>query len=370
MLVEAPPPAVVLMPPSVEVEAAVSEAVQPVDHLAPPPPCHAVVPVVQADPTVQHPEIPIATAMVATESGGTLAVPLSHPATMVVAAGSDIMERPKKQQKTRDDDDGINDFSAEEAIQCALREGLTLVVGGTASGYKYVYRGGTGTTGRCFQLDEGHGHRGGKGYFKTAEAAALQYARILGIEGSRLAAEAAAAKLTRGHAAYSELENATAEEALAIAEAEGMTLVRSARTASGFKHVNSLKRTHTATCKGFRLTQTTQTKAYFQGANFMTAEAAAVTYVRIIGIEAAAAEASTERAVITGVDTGSKEAKALDAPTAMAQAAQEGLTESVEALRSSAAASGWKHVTMSKENSKRRKPFHLSYGAAALPGYR
>jgi hypothetical protein len=233
-----------------------------------------------------------------------------------------VTDRPKKRRRAAhvDAEGDANDFSAEAALHAAQVEGLTLARAANSSGFRYVYVGGASSNqGRRFQVD---GHA--LGYFRTAEGAALAYARVLGVEASREAAAAAAkamaAKASKEALAIDELESASAEAALSLAAAEGLTLVRSARASSGFKHVTSLK--HAPGKKTFRLNP--PHRADFVGANFISAEAAALAYVRYVGSEAAAAEAAAEAGVVDGSEVPTADAKYLSAQQAMERAEQEG----------------------------------------------
>ena len=109
-------------------------------------------------------------------------------------------------------------MTADEALAQAEAEGLTLARSDNQSGFRYV-----GVHPECKARPyEAKVCRDGKriilGYFATAEEAALHVARTP--EGQ------AAAALPM-----------TAAEALAQAEAEGLTLVRSSASNSGFQHV-------------------------------------------------------------------------------------------------------------------------------------
>jgi len=164
------------------------------------------------------------------------------------------------------------DMTAEEALAAAEAEGLPLVrSAANSTGFKSVLR--TNAQGGRFHIDS---RTAGQptGTFTTAEAAALAYSRHIG-------REAAAAKAAR--ASHADM---TAEEALAAAEAEGLPLLRSAANSTGFKYLH-----HTNTNgQGSRFYIDSSRTAGQQTGTFTTAEAAALTYSRHIGREAAEAE--------------------------------------------------------------------------------
>lgn len=267
--------------------------------------------------------------------------PALAPSVDAGAALATVSESVKNPRKRRmPGDGGANDLSAEAALAAAAAEGLTLVPAINTSGYKRVHLGGAGgPTCRRFQLDLHPSPN--VGYFRSAEAAALTYARTLGIEGSKAKAEKAAQRMA-SFASFSEiirqLEYVGAQDALAIAEAEGMTLVRSARATSGFKHVRSLENKKIA--KRFRLSAVKGTRVVIEG-NFMSAEAAAVAYVRHVGVDVAAAEAVAEKGPrrpfnegpVNSIEIETRDVASLDGAAALELAQREGLASQVEALR-------------------------------------
>ena len=109
-----------------------------------------------------------------------------------------------------------------------------------------VAQGAAGKNTRRFQLYPQAGvHKDESlGYFRTAEGAALAYARILGPEKSK---EVADKVKNRHHATkyggearnelLAELRDLSAEDALKMASDEGLALVKSRRSKSGYKHV-------------------------------------------------------------------------------------------------------------------------------------
>ena len=143
---------------------------------------------------------------------------------------------------------------------------------------------------RVFQLQPQKGVS--MGYYRSAEGAALAYARHIGAEAA--AAKAAKVKSQpRAQAMASsllaELGNLSTEDALRLAQAEGLTLVRSARSKSGYKHVATMK----LQARPFRLNA--QNGITSVEGNFASAAAAALAHARQIGPEASAAEASAEQ---------------------------------------------------------------------------
>jgi hypothetical protein len=163
-------------------------------------------------------------------------------------------------------------LTPEEAIAAAEQEGLTLVPGPGATGFKAVIRWNNSKTPQTaykIQLTE-NGMNVNFGYFMCAEAASLAYARYLGPKGS-------AAKATAQDPPI------TAEEALEAAALEGLTLVPSFKNETGFKHVNFYPNTvHPYAVKS---------RVGYLG-RFATAEEGALTYARVLGPAGSAAEAA------------------------------------------------------------------------------
>ena len=166
------------------------------------------------------------------------------------------------------------DLTAEEALAVAEAEGLPLVGATNETGFKYVKRD-PNCTSRPYQLQI---DQKSLGYFATPEAAALWYARYIG----RAAAEREAARAVR--------VDLTVQEALAAAEAEGLTLVPSDTSTSGYHRVHLTD----PGCHGFksrfpyRLARADNSHHGY----YMTAEEAALNYARMLGPEAAKAEAA------------------------------------------------------------------------------
>ena len=164
-------------------------------------------------------------------------------------------------------------MTAAECHAAAAAEGLWLVPADNATGFKGVhpnsgsFRGALWRDGSLLHL----------GQFATAEEAALAVARTLGPDGLALEAEALAAPMT-------------AAEALAAAEAEGLTLKRAANT-TGYKYVGMSGRTknpYNATVNG----------AGYEVhiGNFATAEEAALAVARHSGPEVIAKRHAAWRA--------------------------------------------------------------------------
>jgi flagella basal body P-ring formation protein FlgA len=166
--------------------------------------------------------------------------------------------------------------AAAEARAAAASEGLELVPSSSSE---------TGFKGVCTSLSKfvAHVRENGKllhlGTFATREEAALCYARSIGAE--RAAAEAAEAAEARDNGQQPQ----TADEARAAAAAEGLELVPSSRSETGFKGVvrNSRGR--------FEVFITENGKQRYISI-FATREEAALCYARSIGAERAAAEAA------------------------------------------------------------------------------
>ena len=216
------------------------------------------------------------------------------------------------------------DLTADEAIQKANEEGLTLIANNTATGFLYVYlwnSGGSTKTAkspglegsaavisppppghvlhkptgqkppRVYQLQPKKGTS--MGYYRSAEGAALAYARSLGPEEARKKAEKVRAQ-PRAQAKTSELlaelSGLTDEDAFRIAAAEKLTLVRSARSNSGYKHVAMMKGLKS---RPYRLNK--QANVTEAEGNFASAACAALAHARQIGPDKSAEEALAEQ---------------------------------------------------------------------------
>jgi hypothetical protein len=168
----------------------------------------------------------------------------------------------------------VNDLTAEEALAQAADEKLVLVTSASATGYKCVHVHGGRFTAQIWE----NGERTYIGCFGTAEEAALQYARLLGRERSAAAAAEAAAAIGR---------DLTAEEAITLAIAEGLTLVPSAY-ATRYKGVTVDRGRYMAKIRE-------NGKVKLIGC-FGTAEEAALQYARLLGPMRSAAEAKAAKA--------------------------------------------------------------------------
>ena len=147
----------------------------------------------------------------------------------------------------------------------AQEEGLELMKSNTSnSGFK-------GVTKRKRQAHPYEVEYRGKyiGHFATPEEASLSFAR---------AAAAGVMMITTTESSM------TAEEATRLAEEEGLTLVRSSRSSSGFRGVSKLHNNH---AHPFEV----QLKKKKIG-HFATAEEGALAYARALGPEASAARAA------------------------------------------------------------------------------
>ena len=234
-------------------------------------------------------------------------------------------------------------LTAEEAVQQAEAEGLTLLRSESSTGYRGV----AFTSSSKSKPYQAQVKRGGKnvylGYFTTPEEAALCYAR---------SPEAQAAA-----AAPPEPPPMTAEEALRQAETEGLTLLKSESNASGYRGVafNSSCKSKPYKVKGRRGGKTVHLGSY------ATAEEAALCYARTPeaqGAVAAAAAAPPKPPPLT-------------AEEAVQQAEAEGLT----LLRSERSNSGYSGVHLGSSGNKSKpyqakvrrggKDVHLGYYTTA-----
>ena len=262
------------------------------------------------------------------------------------------------------------------------------------------------------------------GYFRTAEGAALAYSRILGPEKSKEVAEKVRARHTGNkyggpvrEALLNELKDVTAEEALKMAADEGLALVRSRRSKSGYKHVCAYDpgRYPSANARRFRLIA--QNGVTTVEGNFRSAEGAALAHSRQIGADAARDEAAreedgpvpvpqgTRRTSSGGASEGANspaggssggggagggtsgggssstysrslpvgDVRMLSAEAAIKMAEEEGLKEQFDALKSAANKSGFKNVSHHNESTKKSRPYQLKRprpGSAKLKGGR
>jgi len=215
-------------------------------------------------------------------------------------------------------------LTAEEALRQAEAEGLTLLHSESGTGYKGVtFK--RSSKSRPYQAQL---RRGGKdvylGRFATAEEAALHVAR---------SPEAQAAA-----AAPPAPPPLTAEEAVRQAEAEGLTLLRSASSSTGYTGVvfDSSRRSKPYMARVWR-----GVKGVSLG-RFATAEEAALCYARTPEAQAAAAAPP--------------EPPPMTAEEAVRQAETEGLT----LLRSESSNSGYKCVVF--DSSSESKPYQVKVG--------
>ena len=199
------------------------------------------------------------------------------------------------------------DLTPEEAKQKAAEEGLTLVEAHTQTGYLYVYLWNSGGSSKLKEGETSQGKMPGKaprvfqlqpqkgvsmGYYRSAEGAALAYARSIGIEQSQLKAAKVKAQpraQSQVSSLLAELGNVSTEDALRMAVTENLTLVQSARSKSGYKHVATMK----LQARPYRLNA--QNGVTNVEGNFASAAGAALAHARQIGPEASAAEASAEQ---------------------------------------------------------------------------
>ena len=160
-------------------------------------------------------------------------------------------------------------MTAEEAMAEAEAEGLELVRSSRSnntSGFVGVYNRKPGQRKPYHASLRRDGGLHNLGYFATAEEAALAVARFLGAEEC---AAAAAAQATM-----------TAEEALRLAEAEGLVLLRSSKSATGFTGV-SKNTWYQSRPKPYQVHRWRNGKVQHLGC-FATAEEAALKRARVV----------------------------------------------------------------------------------------
>jgi len=220
-------------------------------------------------------------------------------------------------------------MTAAEATAAAEAEGLPLVRSATnQSGFKYVQiPTNTHPRGRPYAA----AFEGRARFFASAEGAALSYARHIGRESAEVEAAQAAVSADR--------VDLTAAEALAAAEAEGLPLIPSQKSSTGFMHVswNGQIARHQ-----YMLRWAGKHRGYFA-----TPEEAALSYSRSIGREAAEAELAAH--VNARVDMTAEEA------TAAAEA------EDLPLIRSQKSATGFKYITHGRGGNTSR-PYQLQVG--------
>ena len=219
-------------------------------------------------------------------------------------------------------------ITAEKAVRQAEAEGLTLLRSESGnSGYKGV----TFNRSKKSKPYQAQLRRGGKdvhlGRFVTAEEAALCYARTPEAQAAAAAAQAAAA-------APPAPPPMTAEEALRLAKAEGLTLLRSDNSA-GYKGVG-VNRSSKSNPYAYQSRARRDGKQVVFG-RFATAEEAALCYARSPEGRAAAA-APPEPTPLTVQET-------------LQQAEAEGLT----LLRSESSRTGYRGVSFN--SSLKSKPY-------------
>ena len=227
---------------------------------------------------------------------------------------------------------GPQPLTADEARAAAAAEGLELVPSSSnESGFKWVNK----HKSKYASSVREYGVQRCIGIFKTPEEAALCYARHIGAE--RAAAEAAEARV-KGP------EQLTADEARAAAAAEGLELVPSSSSETGFRGVQKRGGKYVAS-------MWENGKTHYLGI-FATPEEAALCYARHVGAERTAAEAAEARR---------KKQQPLTADEARAAAAVEGLelvpSSSNETGFRDVAKHGGKYRAHIRENGKTR---HLS----------
>ena len=250
--------------------------------------------------------------------------------------GDDVSIAPTEQMDAPDDSEPIEEIelhaplTSEAAVLQATAEGLTLEPSTNASGYKGVFVDGArlqgkrrGSQAKIFNVRvKRAGTEVHLGFFATAEEGALVYAR------AQAQAEATNAKRM----------TLTAEEAVAQAAAEGLTLQKKADGA-GYKCV---KWRRDSASKQYEARVYRGGKQIHLG-SFDTAEEAALAYARTAEAQAEVAKAK----IISGAPTTDSELNSKPAPLTVdevvAQATAEGLWLEPSNTSSS---SGYKGVTI------------------------
>ena len=198
-------------------------------------------------------------------------------------------------------------MSAEEARQAAEAEGLSLLRGTNQTGYKWVVHDKYRDSGTPYQAKVWQGERRGGSYvtlgsFGTAEEAALCYARWAAAQGP------AAGLPRKGYGAKRKAEadaarpstppKMTAEEAVRLAEEEGLTLVRSESSLTGYRNVSFKANGCKNTSLPFQAKVQRGDKQVYLGI-FATAEEGALCVARDARAEAARQSASLANAAAT-----------------------------------------------------------------------
>jgi len=230
--------------------------------------------------------------------------------------------------------------SVDAALRQAEAEGLTLVRAYNMSGFTGV----SFNSSNIAKPYQAKVRRGGKqvtlGTFATAEEAALAYARSPEAQAAVAAAAAPPAPPPM-----------TAEEALRLAEAEGLTLLKSEGSSTGYKGVSFDRKMKT----------TPHQAQVWRGGKkvtlgyFATAEEAALCYARSPEAQAAVAAAAAPPAP-----------SPMTAEEALRLAELEGLT----LMQSESSSTGYKGVRFN--NSMKTKPYHAHVrlgGKTATLGY-
>ena len=234
--------------------------------------------------------------------------------------------------------EGSRPLTADEARATAAAEGLELVPSRSKTGFKNVSKCVSKKNGCKYQVQiRENGSYRYLGIFATPEEAALCYARHVGAE--RAVSEASEARIPV-------TKPLTADEARAVAAAEGLELVPSSRSESGFKGVCNKP-------GGKYWVRICENGSYRYLGIFTTPEEAALCYARYVGAERAAAEAALRYARYVGPEQAVAEALVarnadphlpLTADEAKAAAAAEGL----ELVPSSRSETGFKGVSKNR----------------------
>ena len=281
-------------------------------------------------------------------------------------------------------DEMIGTMGAEEALAAAAAEGLTLWRSNNVSGYRAVYhqKNVNAANGGIFEVrtKEGDNMISHHGYFRTAEHAALVFARYVRDERG----EAGETRLSEGLGGLPQPEMMMgADEALAAAEAEGLVLERTDARAdgSGFNRraqadARAWERNGIPAgivrVRGDRYSRPFEASLQFNAktthlAWCATAEQAALLRARALrDAKAALAAERAAAAAAAGEDEEEKEGM-LTAEEALAKAEAEGLAFA----RSEKAKSGYKNVYIidTSSYSNKNAPYHVAFNGKNLGFY-
>jgi hypothetical protein len=280
-------------------------------------------------------------------------------------------------------DEMIGTMGAEEALAAAAAEGLTLWRSNNVSGYRAVYhqKNVNAANGGIFEVrtKEGDNMISHHGYFRTAEHAALVFARYVRDERG----EAGETRLSEGLGGLPQPEMMMgAEEALAAAEAEGLVLERTDARADGSGFIGVRKPTRAwerngipagiVRVHGDRYSRPFEASLQFNAktthlAWCATAEQAALLRARALRDAKAALAAERAAAAAEAGEDEEETEGMLTAEEALAKAEAEGLAFA----RSEKAKSGYKNVYIidTSSYSNKNAPYHVAFNGKNLGFY-